>query len=209
MLSSPERTILRWDVRSAPTFDDATRADLARETKQVLVYAAIAAALAGSAADEASTAARARDAAVRAALEPVLRLAGLTYVGADPVTLEPVFDTDAGARALFDDLPASARHLVALVALPLRTLAAAYPGRDPRQAEGVVLVDDVELHQDRTVRRALVPALREALPRVQWIVATASTEVAAGCEAGDVIALRRMPTSTRVEVYEGELATTH
>src|SRR4051812_15860824 len=38
MLSTPERTILRYDVRQPGSFDDPTRADLTRETKQVLAY---------------------------------------------------------------------------------------------------------------------------------------------------------------------------
>jgi hypothetical protein len=44
-LSAPARTVARYDVRASASGDDATRSDLARETKQALVYAAIAAAL--------------------------------------------------------------------------------------------------------------------------------------------------------------------
>jgi predicted ATP-binding protein involved in virulence len=73
----------------------------------------------------------------------------------------------------------------------------------------VVVIDDVELHQEPAVQRGIVPALREALPRVQWVVATASSLVASGCEANEVVALRRMPASVHVEVFEGDQATTH
>ena len=45
MLTSPERTLLRYDVRATASFDDASRTDLARETKQILSYACIASAL--------------------------------------------------------------------------------------------------------------------------------------------------------------------
>jgi hypothetical protein len=207
LLSSPERSILRHDPRATSTFDDATRADAARETKQVLSYAAIAAALAMTAPDP--VAARALDEAVRGAVGAVLKLVDFSYVGADAVSLEPTFVTPEGARCSFDDLPNSVRHLVSFVALPLRALAAAYPGRDPRYAQGVALIDDVELHQELSAQRGLVPALREALPRVQWIVTTASTAVALGCEAAEVLALRRMPASRRVELYEGSEAIIH
>ena len=78
-----------------------------------------------------------------------------------------------------------------------------------RASQGVVLIDDVEMHQDIAVQRALLPALRRALPRVQWIVTTSSPEIAQGCEASEVLALRRMPSSDRVELYEGELAVVH
>src|SRR4051812_34557443 len=45
LISAPERTIARYDVRAPFSPEDATRADLARETKQVLTYATIRAAL--------------------------------------------------------------------------------------------------------------------------------------------------------------------
>jgi hypothetical protein len=46
VLTTPERSILRYDVRAPASFDDATRTDLTRETKQMLAFAPIAAALA-------------------------------------------------------------------------------------------------------------------------------------------------------------------
>jgi hypothetical protein len=211
MLSSPERNVLRYDPRGAASFDDATRADLGRETKQVLSYAAIA----GSLASAGDPRAKAFDEAVRGAVNALAKLAGFTYRGVDPMSLEPLFDRDedhgdpAAAPFAFDDLPTSVRHLVAIAALPVRALAAAYPQASPREAQGVVLVDDVDLHQDAGVQRALVPALREALPRVQWILTTAAMPVALGCEASEVLALRRMPTSNRVELFEGTEAIVH
>jgi len=45
MLTSPERTLLRYDVRATASFDDASRTDLTRETKQILSFACIASAL--------------------------------------------------------------------------------------------------------------------------------------------------------------------
>jgi hypothetical protein len=209
LLSSPERTILRYDPRAAAAFDDATRADLARDTKQLLAYAGVAAALAGESADASAVAARSLNAAVWGAVQPVAQLAGIHYGGVDPSTLEPFFDGTPVGRQSFDELPTSARHLLSLVILPLRALAGAYPGRDPRQAQGVVLVDDVDLHLEPRVQHGLVAALKQALPRVQWIVTTASEAVALGCDAGEVIALRRMESSSVVEVHEGDLAVTH
>src|SRR5260370_29638593 len=72
MLSSPERNVLRYDPRGAASFDDATRADLARETKQVLSYAAIAGALAEQRrSHDPETRAATLDAAVRGAVNAV------------------------------------------------------------------------------------------------------------------------------------------
>jgi hypothetical protein len=203
LLSSPERNVLRYDPRAAASFDDATRADLARETKQILSYAAIGAALAPEGAIARF------DRALRAAVNAVLKLAGFTYTGADDASLEPVFEGDDHAPRPFDDLPTAARHLVAMVALPVRALAASYPGHDPRSAQGVVLIDDVDLHQEPSVQRALAGALHDALPRVQWILTTASLSVALGCDAADVLALRRMPDSRDVTLHEGAAAIVH
>jgi hypothetical protein len=214
LLSAPDRSLGRYDVRTPAHFDDASRADLSRETKQALSYASIGAALsARNRALKPGTTDRieAFDRALQEALSPLVELAGYTYLGADPLTLEPGFIGPDERPLSFDDLPTSVRHLVSFVALPLRALFAAYPARttELRASEGVVLIDDVEMHQDIAVQRALIPALRQALPRVQWIVTTSSPEVAQGCEASDVLALRRMPSSDRVELYEGELAVVH
>jgi hypothetical protein len=44
---------------------------------------------------------------------------------------------------------------------------------------------------------------------VQWLVTTGSPNVALPCEPHEILALRRMPASQRVELYEGELAVVH
>ena len=207
VLTTPERTIARYDVRASHAFDDATRADLARETKQALVYASIGAALARDRDDaEARRLARFEE-AIREVSSKLGALAGARYVGADAATLEPTFETEAGRRVPFDELSTAARALVALGALTTRALFAAYPRQDARHAEGVVLVDDAHLHLDPAVQRRLVPTLRDALPKVQWVLTTSSGDLAAGAEAGEVLALRRM--ATRIELHGGALAIVH
>jgi predicted ATP-binding protein involved in virulence len=98
--------------------------------------------------------------------------------------------------------------LVAFGALTVRTLWAAYPDRDPRIAEGVVLIDEVDLHQDASIAPKLPGALRAALPSVQWILTTHSPLLAAGVAPGEVLALRA-GTQGRVELHAGPSATTH
>jgi hypothetical protein len=207
VLTSPERALGRYDVRATPSFDDATRSDLTRETKQVLSGAALGAAMASK---MGQTSAFTRlDDALRVAVTELVGLVGYTYVGADPASLEPLFESSGGRTVAFDELPTSARHLASFVALPLRTLYAAYAQSDPLMHEGVVVIDDVELHQDATTQRALGPALRRALPRVQWIVTTSSPNVAFGCEPHEVIALRRLEASGAVELHTGSMALVH
>ncbi len=210
LLTTPDRTVLRHDTRAAAAFDDATRADLARETKQVLAYAAISAALAAGQGLHAPSDAGvpSLDRALRDTLAVLLDGTGAAYLGTSARKLEPVFAL--GDREVeLDDLPRSLRHRVAFGALTVRALAAAYPGRDPRGAEGVVLLDDLEVQQDGRALGDLPALLRRALPRVQWIVTTASPLVAAGCDVSEVLALRRMPGSAHVELHQGPEAVVH
>jgi hypothetical protein len=204
LLSVPERSIVRYDVRAPVSFDDPTRADLARETKQVLAYAAVARALAGNRAEY--THLRHFDVALREVVDVLLEPFGCAYAGTSPTTLEPEARDDRGRIVPFDALPRPARHLVAFGALTLRALFAAYPGSDdPREREGVVAVDDVEAQQDPAMLRTLPSLLRRALPNVQWILTTASTQLAMACTEGEVIALRRSGPAGSVEIGEGVL----
>jgi hypothetical protein len=203
----------RYDARAPIVFDDVGRAELARDTKHALGLAAIGAALGGSATlDHALREVVAHLATLTGVSYVVAHLAtltGVSYVGVEPVSLEPLFESEHRARIPFDELPTSARTILAFGVLTARALHAAYPGRPPRDGEGVVLIDEVELHQEASVARAVVPSLRVLFPRVQWIVSTSSREVALACEASDVIALRRMPSSQKVEIHEGPLAVIH
>jgi hypothetical protein len=208
VLSAPARTIARYDVRSPMPLDDAARADLARETKQALAYAAIAPALAGpEQGDE-----RRFDLlgeAMRSAVDRLADLAGFRYLGLDPLSFEPLFAEPRQRRLPFDALPTRARHLVAFAALSVRVLWAAYPDQDPRESEGVVAIDDVELYQDSAVLSRLAGALREALPAAQWILTTASPVLASSSQVSDVVAFRRLREGEAVAVFAGEHALTH
>lgn len=202
MLSTPDRTLLRWDVRQPATFDDPTRADLTRETKQILAYAAIARAL-GAGRAEYEHLAR-FEAAVRDAVDVVLEPFDARFVGPSPITLEPELRGEGGRIVGLEALPRPARHLVSFVTVAARALFAGYPGADtPRESEGVVVVDDAEAQQDPSLLRHLVPLLRRALPGVQWILTTSSSQLAMACDANDVLALRA--SRAGVEVGEGVL----
>jgi hypothetical protein len=188
--------VLRYDPRALVGFDEATHADVARDTKQALTYAAIAAALGGNAE---------LDRALREVCRAMAQLTGHTYAGVDAKTFEPTFEAQAGARITFDELPTFARMLLAYGVITARTLHAAYPARPPREAEGVLLVDELELYQEPSVARAIVPTLRGLFPRVQLVVTTSQPQIALACDASDVLALRRMPTTNRVELHEGTI----
>lgn len=209
MLTSPERTLLRYDVRASASFDDASRTDLTRETKQILSFACIASALNRQGADPSRAELPRLEQALRAVLFELLDDDGYAFTGVDPVRLEPIFHDPEDRRVEFDDLPRSLRHLVAFGALATRTLAAAWPDRDPRDAEGVVLLDDVESEQPLFRQRTIVSRLHHALPRVQWIITTGSTDVALGCSPSSLVVLRRRPGGAAIDLHEGADAILH
>jgi predicted ATP-binding protein involved in virulence len=145
---------------------------------------------------------------MQSALDVVLALVGLSFRGLDPLSLEPLF-AGHGRELPFDALPNRARHLVAVTALAVRTLWAAYPHRDPRASEGVIAVDEVDLHQDTQVQQNLLSALHHALPEAQWIVTTSSPVVAGSADAHAVLALRPLPEGNTVHVFTADHARTH
>lgn len=207
-ISAPSRGVARYDVKQAAGLDDATRSDLSRETKQALAYAEIGTALVTRRPLDGDVRLDALGPAMHKVVDRLVSLSGFSYLGLDAVSWEPMFRTGDGTRIPFDGLPTRARHLVAFGALTVRTLWAAYPDRDPRIAEGVVLIDEADLHQDASVASKLPAALRAALPSVQWILTTHSPLLASGVAAGEVLALRT-GAEGRVELHAGPSATTH
>jgi hypothetical protein len=202
---APARGVARYDVRAPIGAEDPMRLDLARETKQVLAYARITSALAGDFEQRFARLAK----AMAHAVNSLVGLAGYRFVGVEPLSLEPLFTDEQGREVLFDLLPTRVRGLATFAALPARALWAAYPQCDPLDAEGIVTIDEVDTHQDELVLARLIPALRNALPRVQWIVTTSSPVLASSCDVSDVIALRRSSERNAVEQYTGAMALTH
>lgn len=205
-MAAPGKTIARYDVRAPVALDDASRTETARETKQSLAYAAITAALSR---DRGGTAYVRLGDAMAKTVDALVALAGFSYVGLDAGGLEPLFRSDEGQVLPFDALPTRARHLVAFGALAVRALWGAYPMRDPLEAEGVIAVDEIELQQDAAMLGALLDCLRNALPRVQWIVTTTSPVVAASATEREVFALRRLPRAPEVQLFSGAEARVH
>jgi hypothetical protein len=208
VLSAPARTLARYDVRAGTTFDDGSRSDLARETKQALCYASLVGALTSSEPGRGRRFTALATAMMRA-VNHLVSLAGFEHIGLDPLSLEPKFLARDGSKVLFDTLPTRARHLVAFAALPVRALWAACPARDPRETEGIVTIDEVDLCQDPVVQSGLAEALKRALPAVQWIVTTTSPVVAASCDAHEVVALRKDAAAGRVALFTDVAARTH
>ena len=209
-ISAPSRGVARYDVKQPAGLDDATRSDLSRDTKQALAYAEI-----GSRARRASPARR-RRAARRARSGDAQGRRSLGRASAASATSASTRSAGSrcSARATargcrFDALPTRARHLVAFGALTVRTLWAAYPDRDPRIAEGVVLDRRSDLHQDASRRaEAARRAARGACRRCSGSSPPTRRCWPPGWRPGEVLALRA-GAEGRVELHAGPSATTH
>jgi len=214
-MHAPRRSIMRYDVRSTTALDQTQSADLTRETKQALAYAAISSALTPRRQRERIAGGPRRvdprllGRAMHETVDEIVRLNGFRYEGLEPLSFEPRFVSTGGRQLSFDALPTRTRHLVSYVAITIKTLWAAYPSADPRAAEGVVAIDDADLHQDAHVQAELLRTLRGALLGVQWILTTASSVLPASAGPGQVLALRRLSESEPVSVFFEEQARTH
>ncbi len=63
--------------------------------------------------------------------------------------------------------------------------------RKPEDIEAIVLIDEIDLHLHPSLQRTIVPQLRRALPRVQWVVTTHSPLVLSSFDSAEIIALDR------------------
>ena len=205
LLASPERTILRYDVRAACSFDDATRADMTREIKQVLSFAAIAGALEHGGGDLGEL-----DQALREIAQIVLSPYRAEYEGIDSRSFEPLFVFE-GRDAIFEDLPRGARHLLAILVLATRVLYGASPASSTplRQREGVVVVDDSDAQQEATLVRHLPQLLKSRFRACSGSCRRRPRRSRSVASATKSIALRREPDEGRVVVHEGAFAILH
>jgi hypothetical protein len=205
LLSAPERTVRRYDVRGHEPLDDATRNDLTRDVKQALTYAAIVRALPDL--DQGRHRALGDDMAL--VVGKLVDVFGFEYLGLDPASLEPQFKSQRGRQISFDRLPTAVKHAVAFGALSVRALWAAYPGLSPLLAQGVVAVDQLELNQDAVTAVTILEVLSSTLPNVQWLVTTRMPELLSARASEERFVLRKSDTDDRVRVHTGDEASLH
>ena len=81
-----------------------------------------------------------------------------------PLSINQLSDGEKGALTLFGDLS--------------RRLALANPRlENPCEGEGVVLIDEIDLHLHPSWQRQIIPALKRTFPHVQFIITTNSPQV--------------------------------
>jgi predicted ATP-binding protein involved in virulence len=100
-----------------------------------------------------------------------------------------VLDMD-GQPLGIDQFSEGQRNTLLLVADLARRLAIANPGlEDPLQGEGIVLIDEIDLHLHPSWQRGIVPALCATFPGCQFIVSTHSPQVLSRIQRKNVFIL--------------------
>lgn len=112
---------------------------------------------------------------VRRAVQAMLpEFTGL-QVKRNPLRLAVMKD---GIEHSVDQLSDGEKCTLALVGDLARRLALANQGAaDPLQGDGVVLIDEIELHMHPSWQRMILPVLSETFPNVQFIISTHSPQV--------------------------------
>ena len=103
----------------------------------------------------------------------------------DPVTQGPVVHFESGHAAPWSDLSDGYHVFIALVADVARraVMLNEFDGAEaPKRVEGVVLIDEIDLHLHPRWQREALPSLRDAFPRLQFIVTTHSPQVLSSVE---------------------------
>ena len=94
-----------------------------------------------------------------------------------------------------DQLSDGEKCLLAMVADLARRLSLANPrSADPLRGEGVVLIDEIELHLHPAWQRTVVADLSRTFPSCQFLISTHSPQVLGEVQPGDIYLLERGPT---------------
>lgn len=100
--------------------------------------------------------------------------------------------TKFGQEFTINQLSDGEKCLLAMVGDLARRLAIANPSlQNPLQGEGVVLIDEIELHLHPTWQREIIPALTRTFPNCQFIVTTHSPQVISHVEPEGIILLEK------------------
>ena len=83
-----------------------------------------------------------------------------------------------GIEISLDQLSDGEKNLIALVGDIARRLSIANPGsKKPLDGEGVILIDEIDLHLHPSWQRLMIPQLTKAFPNCQFIITTHSPQV--------------------------------
>lgn len=108
-----------------------------------------------------------------------------------------------GQQLIVNQLSDGEKCLLALVGDLARRLAIANPGlSDPLQGNGVVLIDEIELHLHPKWQRQIIPALTRTFPNCQFIITTHSPQVLSHVKPDSIYLLEATPEGIVTEQPE-------
>ena len=110
---------------------------------------------------------------------------GITNAWYDAVTQGPMVRFEDGHVASWSELSDGYHVFISLVADIARraVMLNEFDGADaPARVEGVVLIDELDLHLHPRWQRVALPRLREAFPRLQLVVSTHSPQILSSAE---------------------------
>lgn len=100
-----------------------------------------------------------------------------------------VFVNNPQGRVPFEYLSSGFRAALAMLLGIIREIEVRRLKMLAREFDGVILIDELDLHLHPTWQRLIVRALKDAFPRTQFIVTTHSPHMIQNAERGEVIAL--------------------
>lgn len=95
-----------------------------------------------------------------------------------------------GAKFNFNELSDGEKSYLALVMDISRKLAMTHPAMDdPRKGEGIILIDEIDLHLHPAWQRTVLEKMRKAFPNCQFLITTHSPLVVSGVNmiGGDIL----------------------
>jgi predicted ATP-binding protein involved in virulence len=100
---------------------------------------------------------------------------------------------------IINQLSDGEKCLLAMVSDLARRLAIANPGlADPLQGEGIVLIDEIELHFHPQWQRGILPTLSSTFPNCQFIVSTHSPQIVSDVQPDAIYLLQQTPQGVTV-----------
>ena len=103
---------------------------------------------------------------------------------------------DFGASISLEELSDGYQSIVALIADILNVMLKTWPTAD--KSQGIVLIDEIDVHLHPRWKIEIVNRLRRVFPRVQFVVTTHDPLCLLGTRSGEVHVLHRDATSSRV-----------
>lgn len=98
-----------------------------------------------------------------------------------------------------DQLSDGEKCLISMIGDLARRIAIANPAREnPLEGEGIVLIDEIDLHLHPLWQRMIVPNLLEVFPNLQFIISTHSPSVLTNVKPQNLYILSRQPLTDNI-----------